>query len=142
MIALDTNVLVRYLVNDDPEQAEAARALLESLTPDSRGFICREVLVEVVWVLQRSYRFARTQIADVLIELIATDSLVVESEDDVVHAALDYRQGGVGFSDLMILRAARRSAALPLHTFDRKLARLDDSTLVGVASVARPRLRG
>ena len=55
MIGLDTNVLVRYLVRDDAEQAEAARSLLESLTVDSPGYVCREVTVEVVWVLERRY---------------------------------------------------------------------------------------
>ena len=63
MIALDTNVLVRYLVNDDAEQANAARVLLESLTAEEPGFVCREVMVELVWVLQRAYGFARGRIA-------------------------------------------------------------------------------
>ena len=133
MIALDTNVLVRYLVRDDPAQAEAARALVEALTPGNAGFICREVAVELVWVLERLYRLTRAQIADVLVELTATDGLVVESADDVARAAHAYRQGGPGFSDLMILAAAERSAAVPLHTFDRRLARLP-----GAAPVASP----
>ncbi len=130
MIALDTNVIVRYLVVDDAEQAEAARALMEGLTFDSRGFICREIIIEVVWVLERFYRFTRAQIADVLVELIATDSLVVEAADDVARAAFTYRQGGVGFSDLMILSSAERSGAVPLHTFDRRLARMEGAVLV------------
>ncbi len=130
MIALDTNVIVRYLVADDAEQAEAARALMEGLTFDSQGFICREVAIEVVWVLERFYRFTRAQIADVLVELISTDSLVVEVADDVARAAFTYRQGGVGFSDLMILSSAERSRAVPLHTFDRRLARMEGAALV------------
>ena len=130
MIAVDTNVLVRYLVGDDAEQANAARALLERLTPERPGFICRQVAVEVVWVLERAYRFTRVQIADVLVELIATDSIVVEAADDMARAAYDYRQGGVGFADLMILSAAEREGAVPLHTFDRQLARMDGAVLV------------
>ena len=47
MTSIDTNVIVRYLVGDDAEQAEAARALLDGLTPDAPGFICREVVIEV-----------------------------------------------------------------------------------------------
>ena len=130
MIALDTNVLVRYLVDDDAEQAKAARALLEGLTSERPGFVCREVAIEVVWVLERAYRFRPAQIADVLVELIATDSIVVEAADDVARAAFSYRQGGVGFSDLMILSAAERVGAAPLHTFDRRLARMDGAVLV------------
>ena len=59
MTALDTNVIVRYLVGDHPEQAEAARVLLEGLIPGNPGFICREVVMEVGWVLERAYRFTR-----------------------------------------------------------------------------------
>ena len=131
MIALDTNVIVRYLVRDDNEQAEAARSLIEGLTPGSPGFICREVMVETAWVLERAYKVARAQVADVLVELTATDSLVVEAADDAVRAAYGYRQGRADFSDLMILAAADRTGARPLYTFDRKLARLHGATLAG-----------
>ena len=130
MIAVDTNVLVRYLVRDDAQQAEAARALLEGLTRGCPGFICREVAIEVVWVLERAYRFPRGQISDVVVELIATDSLTVEAADDVASAALRYRQDGADFSDLMILAAADRAGAGPLYTFDRSLARLEGVDLV------------
>ncbi|MYC84461.1 MAG: type II toxin-antitoxin system VapC family toxin [Acidimicrobiia bacterium] len=130
MTATDTNVLVRYLVRDDAEQAEAARALLEGLTRERPGFVCREAVVEVVWVLERVYRFGRVEIADVLLELLATDCLVFESADDVIRSVLRYRQGGPGFSDLMILAAANRAEALPLHTFDGRLARVEGASLV------------
>ncbi|MCZ0942909.1 MAG: type II toxin-antitoxin system VapC family toxin [Gammaproteobacteria bacterium] len=131
MIALDTNVLVRVLVEDDEDQARFARALLGELTPEHLGFICREVVVELVWVLERTYGLSRDQIATALEGLVATEGLQVESADDVAHAALRYRQGGIGFSDLMIAAAARRSGATRLYTFDRKVARLEDCTLLG-----------
>ena len=130
MNALDTNVLVRFLVRDNPEQAEAARTLLEGLTTDNPGFICREVMLEVVWVLERSYRFSREQIAGIVIELIDTDTLVIEDDNDVAQCAIAYRQGGVDFSDLLILAAANRVGAQPLHTFDRRLSRLRGTALV------------
>ena len=130
MTALDTNVIVRYLVGDHPEQAEAARVLLEGLIPGNPGFICREVVMEVGWVLERAYRFTRAQIAEALMDLTASDSLVVEHGDDVAAAAYRYRQGGVGFSDLMVLAAAERAGAAPLYTFDRRLARMDGAVLV------------
>ena len=130
MTALDTNVIVRYLVGDDAEQAAAARALLDGLTSGNPGFICREVVLEVAWVLERSYRFTRSRIAEALMNLTASDSLVVESSDDVAAAAYRYRQGGAGFSDLMILAAVERAGATPLHTFDRRLAQLQGAILV------------
>ena len=132
VIGVDTNVLVRYLVRDDAEQAGAARSLLEALTPEVPGFICREVAVELVWVLDRAYGFSRVQISDVIVELIATDSLVVEAADDMARAAFGFRQGGPDFSDLMILAAAERVRARPLHTFDRRLAQVEGATLVEV----------
>ena len=130
MIALDTNVLARYLVCDDAEQAEAARSLLESLSVDRPGYVCREVTVEFVWVLERAYGFTRDRIATVLEELVATEGLVIEAAEDVAHAALRYRRDGPGFSDLMILAAAKRSGAHPLYTFDRQAARLEGARLL------------
>ncbi len=59
MTAVDTNVILRYLVGDDAEQAEAARTLIDGLTPGNPGFICREVAIEVTWVLERSYHFTQ-----------------------------------------------------------------------------------
>ena len=130
MIALDTNVLIRYLTRDNPEQAEAARALLQGLTTNGPGFICREVVIEVVWVLERSYRFRRERIANIVVELVATDTLVIEDDNDVAQAAAAYREGSADFSDLMILAAANRVGAQPLYTFDRRFARLDGTELV------------
>ena len=130
MIALDTNVLARYLIRDDSEQAEAARSLLESLTVDRPGYVCREVSVELVWVLERAYGYSRDRIATILEELVATEGLVIEAADDVARAALRYREAGAGFSDLMILAAAERSGAHPGYTFDQKVARLEGVTLL------------
>ena len=130
MIALDTSVIVRYLVGDHAEQAVAARALMDRLTPEDPGFICREVAIEVAWVLERSYRFARVRVAAALMDLTASDSLVVENSDDVAAAAHRYGQGGPGFSDLMILAAAERAISAPLCTFDRRLAQMAGAVLV------------
>ena len=97
MIALDTNVLVRYLVRDDVQQAESARALLESLTAERPAYVCREVAVELVWVLERAYGFPRERIATLLEELVATEGLVIEAAEDVARAAFDYRAARAGF---------------------------------------------
>ena len=130
MIAIDTNVLVRFLARDHAEQAEAARVLLQGLTPEQPGFICREVAIEVTWVLERSYKFPREQVAEALLELLASNNLVFEAADDVAHAAFQYSRGGPGFSDLMILAAASRAGATPLYTFDQRLARAEGAELV------------
>ena len=130
MIALDTNVLVRYLVCDDVQQADAARALLESLTAERPGYVCREVTVELVWVLERAYDLSRDRIAKILEELVATEGLVIEEANDVARAAFRYRAVGAGFADLMIKAAAERIGAHPLYSFDRKAARLEGVSLL------------
>ena len=133
MIALDTNVLVRYLVGDDTGQAEAARAFLMELTAEQPGFVCREVVLELSWVLGGAYRFSRDRIAAILEELATTEELRMEAADDVVRAADGYRRGGAEFSDRMIAAAANRSGADALYTFDRQAARLDGAVLLAEA---------
>ncbi len=130
MIAIDTNILVRYLVNDDLAQAKAARELMESLTPERPGFICREVAIEVVWVLERSYKFPHARIVAVLEQLAASNNIVIESSEDVATVAVAYEERRADFADLMILAASERANARPLYTFDRRFARLDGVSLL------------
>ena len=103
--------------------AETARSLLDSLTPQEPGFICREVILEVVWVLERSYKMPRQRLAMILQKMLLTPTLVIEAADDIAIAITDYRHGAIDFSDMMILAASRRTAARTLYTFDRKLSR-------------------
>lgn len=130
MIAVDTNILVRYLVCDDQRQAEAARTLLESLTAERPGFICREVTLELVWVLERAYNFSRHRIANIVEELVSTEGLVFEAQDNVARSAICYRTVGAGFSDLMVSSAAKRSGAHLHYTFDKEAARLEGVMLL------------
>ena len=130
MIALDTDILVRYLVDDDAAQVPSARALMADLTPERPGFVCREVLVELVWVLDRAYRFPRERIASAIEDLAASAELRVEAMDDVIRAADGYRRGQAEFSDRMIAAAARRAGAEALYTFDRRAARLENAILL------------
>ncbi len=131
MISIDTNVLIRDLVEDDAEQVEATRSLLDSLTIEDPGFVCREVILEISWVLASAYRFTREQIGEALLRIIGMENLLVETSDDVARSARHYGENNDDFSDLMILEASRRSDALPLYTFDRRLSRLDGAILVG-----------
>ena len=130
MISLDTNILVRYLVNDDAEQSAAARALASTLTAEEPAFVCREVLVELVWVLERSYGFSRDAISTTLLDMLSREGIVLETSDDVARATLGYRRGNADFSDLMIAAASRREGALPLYTFDRRASRLEGVRLL------------
>ncbi len=113
MIDLDTS----YSVRDSEEQAEASRVLLESLSAERPGFVCREVMLEIVWVLEHAYHLSRDQIAVIVEELSYTEGLIIEVDEDVIRAAMGYRQGTADFSDFMILTAAQRAGAEPLYTF-------------------------
>lgn len=130
MIALDTNVLVRYLVEDDAAQVKTVRNLMRQLTPEQPGFVCREVTVELVWVLQKAYGFSREQIAEVLDALIASKGIKFEATDEVAYSILHYRRGAADFSDLMIVAAAKRTQAFPLYTLDRKMSRVEGAALL------------
>jgi predicted nucleic-acid-binding protein len=124
MIALDTNVLVRFLTQDDPVQSRAATDLITGLTAEAPGFVCREVMVELVWVLERAYGLDRAQVAAAIEGLLAATEIEVEAADDVGSALYRYRDDGFGFADLMIAAASRRAGAAVLVTFDRKAAQL------------------
>lgn len=130
MIALDTSVLARFLVGDDPEQARLARELMAGLGEENRGFICREVMLELAWVLERTYRIERRRIADALDGLIAAREILVETADDIASAIAAWRDGGAGLGDRMIAAAAARAGAGTLVTFDRKAARLPGGRLL------------
>ena len=130
MLALDTNILVQHFAKDIPEQSEAARSLIDSLTPERPGFICREVTLETVWVLDRVYHFSRVEIYNAIANLIDLDGIVLENHEDVRQAVIQYRESSDDFPDLLILAAAQRADATPLYTFDRRLARLQGATLL------------
>jgi predicted nucleic-acid-binding protein len=131
MIALDTNVLVRFLTQDDPVQGSLARDLIRGRTEQNRGFVAREVLVELVWVLERRYRYERSEIARVLAGFLSAAELEIE-EGESVGAILPLYEGkGFEFSDLMIRQAARRAGAAAVRAFDRKAVCLDGVEWIG-----------
>lgn len=130
MIALDTNVLVRFLTQDDPEQGRRATAVIAGCTAAEPGFIAREVMVELVWVLERAYRLPRAEIARAVEGLLESEDLAVEAAERVGLAVHRYRTQGQGFSDMMIALAAEDAGCAALLTFDRRLARFESVRMV------------
>jgi predicted nucleic-acid-binding protein len=131
---LDTNVLVRFLVQDDVAQAKAAQDLIATFTDVAPGFICREVLVELVWVLERAYALPRPDIARALDGLLDARELVIESADRAAIAVDRYRKGGPGFADQMIALAGQGAGCQATVTFDRKAEGLPGMSLLGAVS--------
>jgi len=124
---LDTNVLVRYLVRDEP--AQAARATRE-LERDERFLVDGIVLCELVWVLETGYGFSRRDIAATIEKVLATAQFEIESKDLAAAALADFRRSAADFSDCLLGRRNRTAGAPETVTFDRGLGRLDGFRLL------------
>jgi len=120
MIGLDTNVLVRYLTQDDPDQAaRATRVVEQELTEDTPGFIGLVALVETVWVLQRLYRASAEEIRETVTDLLGSRTIVVENRDVVTRALALSRQNSCGFADAIIAASAFNAGCDKVISFDR-----------------------
>lgn len=123
MIGLDTNVLARYLTQDDPDPSARANRLLETrCARDAPGWIALVVLCELVWVLRGAYRYEKSQVVEVLEWIMATVELEIEDEDVARQALSAYRKGGADFADYVILYGAGMAGCETLYSFDRRLA--------------------
>ena len=127
MIAIDTNVLVRFLVEDDEDQsARAASFIANAISNEETIFICDTVLVETVWVLSRSYRSTREEIASTVQKLLAARNVAFSSSDRIAATLRAYRKGSAGFADYLIREQAREFDCREIATFDKKLLQEPD----------------
>jgi len=128
VIAVDTNVLLRALVDDpaDPAQCAAARALVAQA---GQVRVASIVFVETLWVLHKRYRAARGDVSRVARELLDHPRYRIEASDELSQALEIFSTNGIDFADAVALADARR-AGVGLHTFDRRLAKLPDATIV------------
>jgi predicted nucleic-acid-binding protein len=124
VIGLDTNIVVRFLMLDDPAQSARAAQILEALSEDEPGFVSVVVLAETVWVLDRFYRQNRATIAEIVQGLLGADSLVLEHSAEVALALSAMRDQGADFTDALIARIAASAGCSHTLTFDRRAARL------------------
>lgn len=130
MIGLDTNVIVRYIMQDDPAQSRRATALMERLTEERPGFISLVGITELVWVLESAYGLARHQVADVLSKLISIDVLKIERHAAVAAAIRGFKDGKADFADCLIERSSAQAGCERTVTFDRSAARTANMVLV------------
>ena len=122
MRAVDTNVLVRLLARDDGLQVAAAERFVAG-----GAWVSHLVLMETAWVLESVYDLAPDRIATAMDMLLGHTHLTIEKEDVIAAALVDFRKRPkLGFSDCLIVAAARKAGHRPLGTFDRELARLED----------------
>ena len=131
MKGLDTNVLVRYLVKDDPDQATRAVAwVTECAEQGVRCYLAEIVLCEMVWVLSACYDRSRQEIAATLERLLETEQIEVEGVDRVRGALADFAIGPGDFADYLIGRGNHDAACDTTVTFDRRLEDHPDFTVL------------
>ena len=131
MIAVDTNVLVRILANDQnqPAQVDAARALASEA---KQVFVPLVVQVETIWVLESGYGLSKEAIVQALEHLEVNQAFVLEDEDLSHHALGLFRSSNADYSDCVILSNCR-ARELNLYTFDKRLGKLAGATPVPTA---------
>ena len=130
MIGLDTNVLVRYLAQDDPKQAALATKLIESLGADEPGFISHVVLAETLWVLESCYAADPVRVQQVMDALLRTSGIVVERAESVWRALRQFKQNDGDFSDTLIAVSASDAGCRATYTFDKDAAKRSGMTLL------------
>ena len=123
MIGLDTHVLVRYIMQDDPRQSPKATAILESLEGVGSAYITLVSMVELVWVLTASFELTRAQVSQALDGIIRTKQFKIENADQVVRALRVFKSGKSDFADCLIERSANSAGCVKTITFDVKAAK-------------------
>jgi predicted nucleic-acid-binding protein len=123
MIGLDTNILVRYFVKDEPDQTRLAVNLVQGLSRSEQGWVAQATILELFWAVSRIYRVNKTGQIRILDTLLASRDIVVE-RDNMVRVALElYRNGNADFPDCLIAASAQAAGCTRTVTFDRIAAR-------------------
>lgn len=123
MTGLDTNVLVRFLLRDDPLQSPKASRILASLSAENPGWVGITTIVELVWVLTSKSRLDRAAIVRTIDQLLLQEEITIEQPENVRSALRLYRNGNADFADCLIALSARTAGCARTLTFDRVAAR-------------------
>jgi predicted nucleic-acid-binding protein len=130
MIGLDTNVLVRYVMQDDPKQSQKASRLIESLTPEAPGFVPLVSLVELVWVLTSCYDLTREQVSQALEGLLRAKEIVLDCAEQVSQVLRTFGAGSADFADCLNERTAAAAGCEKTMTFDAGAVKAAGMTLI------------
>jgi predicted nucleic-acid-binding protein len=118
MIGLDTNVLVRYIMQDDPKQSPKANRLIESLSAEEPGFVTVVSIVELYWVLTSCYALTSQQVKEALDVMLRSKEIVVEQAEQIMRALRIFDTGSADLADCMIERIAAAAGCTQTMTFD------------------------
>jgi len=130
MIGLDTNVLVRYIMQDDPKQSPKASLLIDALDDTNRGFVSLVSVVELVWVLASCDDLSREQITQALDVMLRTRQFAVEQSEQVMRALRVFAAGKADFADCLIERSAAQAGCDKTVTFDVGAAKYAGMNLI------------
>jgi predicted nucleic-acid-binding protein len=131
MIGIDTNILVRYIAQDNATQAAAATRLIEKeCTADQPGWVDAVVLCELVWVLESAYDYPRTTVVEVLHTLLTSAELRVEMPELARAALRTYQSGTAGYADCLIGLRNQQAGCVATYTFDKKAGRMETHRLM------------
>ncbi len=129
MIGLDTNILIRYVAQDDTLLTPRANAVMAGLTPEDPGWIALTAVAEFVWVMKRRFKMDRNRIHFLLQSFLSQPSLVIEQPELVRKAARLYVQGTADFTDSLVACSGHAAGCSSTLTFDRKAAKSAGMTL-------------
>ena len=130
MIGLDTNVVVRYIAQDDEMQSVKATQLIESLSTENPGFITLVSVAELVWVMQGCYKATKEECVAILQTLIHTREILLENAEVIVMATKQYSTSNADFADCLIERSANYAKCTCTMTFDSNAAKFAGMQLI------------
>lgn len=132
MIGLDTNVLVRFLVRDDPEQGEIVdRVLEEAVAAGTTLYVSDVALCETVWVLRYSYKVPKAEVVEILEQLLQADHLDFSARSGLLRSLSSYKEGGGDFADYLIRERSLEAGCEAIMSFDGGLAGERDVIVLG-----------
>jgi len=141
MKGLDTNVLVRYLVQDDPAQSKQAGEIIEGATASGEKlFLCSIVLCELVWVLESAYGVAKDELLDALEKILMATQFAIENRACAWAAWTDFRASKADFSDCLVGRLNRASGCSETFSFDRATGILETFVVLGRSHSPPPKV--
>lgn len=123
MIGVDTNLLARLFVDDDPRQQEIAGAFFGQRSMDDPAYVSLVVIAEFVWLLGKTYDYSKKRVAEALAALLESPDFVVESRNLVEDVLVLSEQPKVGIVDVLISRIAMRDGCIAVATFDKEAAK-------------------
>ncbi len=130
LIGIDTNVLARYLLQDDEKQSKLASALLESFNDNQKGYISTVVLVELYWLLKQTYKQPKSMIVDIFKALLTTDVFIIESSHRVAKSLAMIEHSSADFADTLISLSGKEANCDYTATFDVKASKYAGMTLL------------